>query len=84
LPRNGFRFLAVGKLTCSSPKQHHGEVRRCFNPDFYLIDRDQRVVRRKNSFERGDALFGELLVRDRRDTEEEIRTMCVTAGFEVI
>ena len=55
-----------------------------FNPEFYSIDKAQRVVYRKEQFREGETLFEELLVRDRRYTEEEIRTMCVAAGFEVI
>ena len=72
------RLLA---LSPSNTMERSGDV---FNPEFYLIDRHQRVVYRKEQFRRGEDLFGELLVRDRRYTEEEIRTMCAAAGFEVI
>jgi len=68
-------------LSPSSIMERSGNV---FDPDFYLIDRDQRVVYRKEQFRRDDTLFEELLVRDRRYTEEEIRRMCNAAGFEVI
>jgi 2-polyprenyl-3-methyl-5-hydroxy-6-metoxy-1,4-benzoquinol methylase len=55
-----------------------------FNPDYYLIDRDKRVVYRKEQFVEGEDLFEELLVRDRRYTLEEITHMCTGAGLDVI
>jgi len=72
------RLLA---LAPSNIMERSGNV---FDPDFYLIDTDHRVVYRKEQFHRGEAVFEELLVRDRRYKEEEIRAMCVAAGFEVI
>jgi 2-polyprenyl-3-methyl-5-hydroxy-6-metoxy-1,4-benzoquinol methylase len=54
-----------------------------FNPDFYLIDRDKRIIYRKEQFSTGDKLFEELLVRDRRYTTEEVIHMCNLAGLKV-
>jgi 2-polyprenyl-3-methyl-5-hydroxy-6-metoxy-1,4-benzoquinol methylase/GNAT superfamily N-acetyltransferase len=68
-------------LRPSTIMERSGDV---FNPDYYLIDRDKRVVYRKEQFRRGEELFEELLVRDRRYTIEEISVMCVAVGLEVI
>lgn len=54
-----------------------------FNPDYYLIDRDKRIVYRKEQFYKGEELFGELLVRDRRYTEAEVIHMCASVGLRV-
>jgi 2-polyprenyl-3-methyl-5-hydroxy-6-metoxy-1,4-benzoquinol methylase len=55
-----------------------------FNPDYYLIDTDKKIVYRKEQFHEGEELFGELIVRDRRYTQEEIVQMCVAVGLKVI
>lgn len=67
-------------LTPSSTMEKSGNV---FNPDYYLIDRDNKIVYRKEQFRSGDDLFEELLVRDRRYTVEEITHLCVLAGLQV-
>jgi 2-polyprenyl-3-methyl-5-hydroxy-6-metoxy-1,4-benzoquinol methylase len=54
-----------------------------FNPNYYLIDRETRLVYRKEQFDNGEELFGEFLVRDRRYTTEEITHMCIAVGLEV-
>jgi 2-polyprenyl-3-methyl-5-hydroxy-6-metoxy-1,4-benzoquinol methylase len=55
-----------------------------FNPDFYLIDRDTRIVYRKEQFTKGIGLPEELLVRDRRYTEDQIRQYCMEIELEVV
>jgi 2-polyprenyl-3-methyl-5-hydroxy-6-metoxy-1,4-benzoquinol methylase len=55
-----------------------------FNPDFYLIDRDKKIIYRKEQFHEGEELFEELLVRDRRYTKEEIIHMCNASGLRVL
>ena len=67
-------------LTPSSTMEKSGNV---FNPDYYLIDRESKIVYRKEQFRTGEDLYEELLVRDRRFTIEEITHMCVLAGLQV-
>jgi len=67
-------------LTPSNIMEKSGNV---FNPDYYLIDKDKRIVYRKEQFREGEELFEELLVRDRRYKEEEIVHMCIAAGLKV-
>jgi hypothetical protein len=55
-----------------------------FDPEHYMIDKETRIVYRKEQFEAGTALPQELLVRDRRYTKEGIETLCHNAGLEVI
>jgi hypothetical protein len=55
-----------------------------FDPDYYMIETSTRVVYRKEQFEAGAGLPEELIVRDRRYSEAEIRSVCEAAGFEVI
>lgn len=55
-----------------------------FKPDFYLIDRDTKIVYRKEQFTKGHGLPEEILVRDRRYTEDQIRGYCEDAGLEVV
>lgn len=55
-----------------------------FNPDLYMIDRDTRIVYRKEQFSEGTELPTELIVRDRRYTEDEIVQMCQSAGLQVL
>ncbi len=54
-----------------------------FNPDFYLVDTETRVIYRREQFKHGRALPVELIVRDRRFTAEEIKKMCQDVGFIV-
>lgn len=55
-----------------------------FDPDYFMIDRDTRVVYRKEQFREGEELFEELLVRDRRYTRQEIQQMCARVGLNVV
>ncbi len=54
-----------------------------FNPDYYLVDTESRIVYRREQFKRGKALPIELIVRDKRFTKREIIDMCESVGFEV-
>jgi 2-polyprenyl-3-methyl-5-hydroxy-6-metoxy-1,4-benzoquinol methylase len=58
-----------------------GEV---FDPEHYMIDRDTRIVYRKEQFEAGSSLPQELLVRDRRYTGDEIEVLCRESGLDVV
>jgi 2-polyprenyl-3-methyl-5-hydroxy-6-metoxy-1,4-benzoquinol methylase len=68
-------------LPASRIMEKTGDV---FNPKFYMIDRDTRVVYRKEQFATGEDLFEEMIIRDRRYTEEQIRQYCAGVGLEVI
>jgi 2-polyprenyl-3-methyl-5-hydroxy-6-metoxy-1,4-benzoquinol methylase/GNAT superfamily N-acetyltransferase len=72
------------KLLDLPPSRTMEKTGDVFNPDYYMIDRDTRTVYRKEQFGDGDDLFDELLVRDRRYTEQEIKQCCFDLGLEVI
>ena len=55
-----------------------------FDPEHYMIDKETKIVYRKEQFEAGTTLPQELLVRDRRYTRDEIEALCRHAGMEVI
>ncbi len=67
-------------LIASDTMQTTGEV---FNPDFYMVDVDEHIVYRREQFRNGNLLPVELIVRDRRYTMEEIRSMCEEIGFVI-
>jgi len=69
------------ELKPSQTMEQTGDV---FNPDFYMIDRETRVVYRKEQFAEGTELPVQLVVRDRRYTTKEIEDMCKAAGLEVV
>lgn len=54
-----------------------------FDPDYFLIDEETRIVYRKEQFTEGDRLPTELIVRDRRYTMDEIKEMCSSVGLIV-
>lgn len=68
-------------LPPSNTMEKTGDV---FDPDYYLIDSKTRVVYRKEQFTEGDNLPEELLVRDRRYTQEQIEGSCQEAGLELV
>ncbi len=68
-------------LPPSNTMEKTGEV---FNPDFYLIDRDTKLVYRKEQFFEGDSLPVELVVRDRRYTKEQIENLCRSVNLEIV
>jgi 2-polyprenyl-3-methyl-5-hydroxy-6-metoxy-1,4-benzoquinol methylase len=55
-----------------------------FDPEYYWIENDTKIVYRKEQFTRGTSLPVELFVRDKRFTKNEIIGMCKTIGFEII
>jgi 2-polyprenyl-3-methyl-5-hydroxy-6-metoxy-1,4-benzoquinol methylase len=72
------------KLLSLKPSNIMEKSGNVFNPDYYLIDNVKRIVYRKEQFRKGDELFEEFLVRDRRYTQDEIAQMCRTVGLEVV
>jgi hypothetical protein len=71
------------KLLSLPPSNIMEKSGNVFNPDYYLIDIDKKIVYRKEQFYKGEELFEELLVRDRRYTREEIVHMCSAVGLKV-
>jgi 2-polyprenyl-3-methyl-5-hydroxy-6-metoxy-1,4-benzoquinol methylase len=68
-------------LPSSNTMEKTGNV---FDPDYYAVDVENQVVYRKEQFMHGDELPVEMIVRDRRFTRDEIKTMCEQAGFNVL
>lgn len=58
-----------------------GEV---FNPKYCLLDKDTRLVYRKEQFHVQNELPVELIVRDRRFTMDEVNTLCKSVGFRIL
>ena len=69
------------RLLPSRKMETSGEV---FDPEHFMIDRDTRIVYRKEQFEEGSCLPQELLVRDRRYTSTEIELLCRDAGLDIV
>jgi hypothetical protein len=68
-------------LPASNIMEKTGDI---FNPAYYLIDRETKIVYRKEQFVAGEGLPQELLVRDRRYTVEQIEKLCKDAALEVV
>jgi 2-polyprenyl-3-methyl-5-hydroxy-6-metoxy-1,4-benzoquinol methylase len=68
-------------LLAGNRMERSGEV---FDPDYYLIDVNTKIVYRKEQFTEGGDLPAELLVRDRRYTKEQIEDLCRRAGLDVV
>jgi 2-polyprenyl-3-methyl-5-hydroxy-6-metoxy-1,4-benzoquinol methylase len=68
-------------LEPSKTMESTGDV---FDPRFYMIDRETKIVYRKEQFEGGVHLPEELIVRDRRYTSPEMSAMCNEVGLEVV
>jgi hypothetical protein len=84
LAKNWFSISAnPDKLLSLPPSNIMESSGNVFNPDYYLIDKDKKIVYRKEQFHKGDELFEELLVRDRRYTKEEVIHMCTAVGLKV-
>ncbi len=85
MAKNVFSFNdnpdAILKLESSNTMEHSGNV---FNPDFYLLDKQTRIVYRREQFQTGGEIPVELVVRDRRFSRTEIETMCQKSGLEVV
>jgi 2-polyprenyl-3-methyl-5-hydroxy-6-metoxy-1,4-benzoquinol methylase len=72
------------KLLSLKPSRTMETTGNVFNPDYYLLDENDGIVYRKEQFELGNDLPEELIVRDRRYSEEEIINLCKDAGFIII
>ncbi|NGZ25316.1 MAG: GNAT family N-acetyltransferase [Magnetococcales bacterium] len=55
-----------------------------FNPDYFMIEKESRIVYRREQFQMGNRLPEEFIVRDKRYTEEEITKLCASCGLKVL
>jgi 2-polyprenyl-3-methyl-5-hydroxy-6-metoxy-1,4-benzoquinol methylase/GNAT superfamily N-acetyltransferase len=55
-----------------------------FDPDFYIIEEDSDLVYRKEQFTSGGELPVELIIRDKRFSQDEIRNLCGLSGLHVV
>jgi len=69
------------ELPASPTMETTGDV---FDPRYYLIEEETKVVYRKEQFSAGQSLPVELIVRDRRFRTAEIEEMCRDAGLDVV
>lgn len=69
------------RLKASNIMQSTGNV---FNPDYFILDKDDHLVYRKEQFERDGYLSAEYVVADYRFTKQEIEDMFCRNGFEII
>jgi 2-polyprenyl-3-methyl-5-hydroxy-6-metoxy-1,4-benzoquinol methylase len=69
------------ELRPSGTMEQTGDV---FDPQFYMIDKDTKIVYRKEQFQAGANLPEEFIIRDRRYTESQIKENCSKVGLEVI
>lgn len=72
------------KLLALQPSNTMEKTGNVFNPELYMIERDSKLVYRKEQFRSGTGLPEEFIIRDRRYSEPEIRSECTSAGLEVI
>lgn len=85
IAKNWFSLAAEpDRLLTLQPSAIMETTGNVFNPDFYLIDKDTKIVYRKEQFTRGQVLPEEILIRDRRYTEAQIRRSCAEVGLNVI
>ena len=72
------------KLLALKPSRTMEKTGNIFDPEYYMVDRDTKIVYRKEQFEAGTALPQELVIRDRRYRKDEIEGACREAGLDVV
>lgn len=72
------------KLLSLKPSRTMEKTGNIFDPDYYMLDSETKIVYRKEQFGSGNSLPEEVIVRDRRYRKSEIEAMCRDAGLEVI
>lgn len=72
------------KLLTLKPSQTMERTGDIFDPDYYMMDRETKIIYRKEQFAAGSSLPAELIVRDRRYLKADIESICRTAGLEVL
>lgn len=78
LPAQGDKLM---QLPASSIMKHTGDI---FDPAYYLLDEQAGLVYRKEIFDYDGLLPSEILVVDKRYTEQEIRLLCHELNLEVL
>lgn len=68
------------RLKPSNIMESTGDV---FDPDYFIIDKETGIVYRKEQFKKGHKLPVELIVRDRRFTEDEITSLLADSNIDV-
>lgn len=71
---------ALLKLPPSDTMQASGNV---FKPEYFLINKDDGLVYRKEQFTSGDDMFAEYLVTDKRYKKDEIIALVEAEGLKV-
>lgn len=81
--QNRFEFAKdPNKIFTLKPSKIMERTGNVFDPAYYIVDTTEHVVYRKEQFSLSKGnLPAELLVRDRRFTEEEIDIHCRKVGF---
>lgn len=67
-------------LKPSKIMQKSGDI---FNPEYYIIDKESKLVYRKEQFDDDGDLSAEHVIRDKRYTKDEICKMAKNIGFHV-
>ena len=71
------------KLLALAPSNVMEKTGNIFDPRYLMIDPQTQVVYRYEQFVKGTELPIQLLVRDRRFKQEEVESMCESAGLKV-
>jgi 2-polyprenyl-3-methyl-5-hydroxy-6-metoxy-1,4-benzoquinol methylase len=86
--RNAKYFFSIkeepDKLLELKPSQTMEKTGDVFDPEYYMIDKNTKIVYRKEQFAEGNSLPTELIVRDKRFTVDEISDMCREVGLDVV
>jgi 2-polyprenyl-3-methyl-5-hydroxy-6-metoxy-1,4-benzoquinol methylase len=72
------------KLLTLKPSQTMERSGDVFDPDYYMMDSETKIIYRKEQFSAGNSLPAELIVRDRRYLKADIEKLCRNAGLEVV
>lgn len=72
---------ALVKLPPSKIMQTSGNV---FDPSHFLLESETGVVYRKEQFENDGDLSAEYVIRDKRYTKEEICSLLIKTGFDIL
>ncbi len=69
------------KLKASNTMQKTGNI---FNPDYFIIDKENECIFRKEQFIRDGLIAAEYIVRDRRYTMDHISSIVRRIGFKIL
>lgn len=69
------------ELPASQIMEKTGDI---FDPEYYIIDKETKVIYRKEQFLEGSSIPEEFIVRDKRFKKDEIIKLCSDAGLNVL